>query len=478
MLLIPIQHKINWSKPPIICFLLVAINVLCYLGFSVNDDDMWGMTVRKYSESHLLNLESPLYIDYKKNSGDKKFIPLNTLSDDEKTAEIIYDKGFDRFLDKYWVSQEAIGNFDAVMREWKIARSGVQDARNRISSFRFGIIPAEKLPVTFLTSMFMHGSISHLLGNMIFLLLFGFVLEVVLGMWRFLLIYLLSGIFAAWFFCLFNNGWTTLVGASGAISGLMGMYIAIYGIKPIRFFYSLVIWFGEFTAPALIVLPLWLGKELLRQFYAPSNVANLAHFGGIASGFLLAFAAVRFYKPIDEKDYSIEKTESEDDNFKRKMARVGQYKAKMDLNAAKRVIYGLQQEYPERYELIEALYDILQIDHNSQEYQDFVLQFFDEANKSAIPVKLLKRIFDEYKQLPGASPALSGPTCIRLAQRFMGENYFESADFLLRRSVALGYTDELGVDLMRRMASYCQEKNLRSGFDYYKEQVLQLGDKN
>ena len=285
MILIPIQHKINWNKPPIICFLLIAINIICYMTFAVNDEKIFEMSFRKYHESNLLNLEWPIYVEYNKNSVDENVLSKKYFSDNEKSVEIIFNRGFDSYIDKYWENQRLMGKFDSAMSEWKIARTDIQDARDTISSFRFGIIPAEKSPVTFITCMFMHGSISHLLGNMIFLLLFGFVLEVVLGMWRFLLIYLLSGIFAAWFFCLFNNGWTTLVGASGAISGLMGMYIAIYGVKPIRFFYSLVFWFGEFTAPALIVLPLWLGKELLRQFYAPSNVANLAHFGGIASGF-------------------------------------------------------------------------------------------------------------------------------------------------------------------------------------------------
>src|SRR5690625_5933012 len=77
---------------------------------------------------------------------------------------------------------------------WKHAREMFERERNQLSSYRGGLTPAEARPITFLTSMFLHGGWDHLLGNMIFLFLFGFTLEAVLRPHTYVLMYLASGL--------------------------------------------------------------------------------------------------------------------------------------------------------------------------------------------------------------------------------------------------------------------------------------------
>ena len=98
---------------------------------------------------------------------------------------------------------------------------------------------------------------------LLFLFIFGFALEIALGRWVYLGLYLLSGVASHLLWWALDPVWVTGVGASGAISGLMGMYIGVYGLRKINFFYWLIFVFGTVRWPALAILPVWLANELL-----------------------------------------------------------------------------------------------------------------------------------------------------------------------------------------------------------------------
>jgi len=143
------------------------------------------------------------------------------------------------------------------------------------------------------TTQFLHGDTMHLLGNMFFLVICGFAVEAAIGHWRFLAFYLISGVFASLAHALLDLSSTQpLVGASGAISGVMAMYLAVFKFRKIEFFYWLFIFVGYIRAPALIILPIYIGKELV-SFYTDtdSNVAVMAHAGGFVMGALLMFVS-------------------------------------------------------------------------------------------------------------------------------------------------------------------------------------------
>jgi hypothetical protein len=143
--------------------------------------------------------------------------------------------------------------------------------------------------------VFLHGSFWHLLSNMVFLFAFGYTVELTLGHWRYLVLYLLCGIggdigdlIARW------GTYGAGIGASGAISGLMAMYVVLYGARRIRFFYQFLFYFDYVSAPAIILLPLWIGTELLQHWFDSfSNVAHMAHVGGLLPAQVLAWAYKR-----------------------------------------------------------------------------------------------------------------------------------------------------------------------------------------
>ncbi len=154
---------------------------------------------------------------------------------------------------------------------------------------------AEFKPWTWVTSAFLHGSTGHLLGNMLFLFLFGFSVELALGRGLYLGFYLLGAVgasaLAAWAYA--GKGGYGL-GASGAVSALMGMYAVMYRLRRIRFFYQLFFYFNYVTAPALILLPAWIANELLQHLVGGKGIAYMAHLGGLLTGALLMAGAMRW----------------------------------------------------------------------------------------------------------------------------------------------------------------------------------------
>jgi membrane associated rhomboid family serine protease len=148
--------------------------------------------------------------------------------------------------------------------------------------------------LTIFTSMFMHGSIIHLLGNMLFLWIFGNNVEEYLGRVNFIIFYLVCGLSAAFTQIFFNpNSTMPMVGASGAIAGVLGAYLLLYPRARV----TTVIFFGFFIRlikiPAVVVLSFWIiyqflyGISSLAVKTGEGGVAWFAHIGGFIGGIIL-----------------------------------------------------------------------------------------------------------------------------------------------------------------------------------------------
>ncbi len=168
----------------------------------------------------------------------------------------------------------------------------------------WGLVPAHPKAVTWLTSLFVHAGILHLLGNLLFFYLSGPFIEDAFGRPLFLVLYLASGAIANLVHIAgFPNSESPLIGASGAIAGIMGAFLVRFATRKIRFFYFYFIFFirtGTVELPAWIVLPLWLAQQLFfAGLTAESGVAYRAHVGGFVFGFLFAFVIKQLH--IEER---------------------------------------------------------------------------------------------------------------------------------------------------------------------------------
>jgi len=172
-------------------------------------------------------------------------------------------------------------------------------------TFSFGMVPAvlfgyAELPsplaivpawATVFTSMFIHGGWLHLLGNMLYLWLFGRGVESALGPFRFGVLYLVSGVAAAMMQAFTNpTAEVPMIGASGAIAGALGAYLILHPRANVTLFVWIFILVRLVSVPAVILLVLWFAMQLVSALNASPDepgVAFWAHVGGFIAGMIL-----------------------------------------------------------------------------------------------------------------------------------------------------------------------------------------------
>ncbi len=165
----------------------------------------------------------------------------------------------------------------------------------------YGVIPTRILnadhflsyfPV--FTSMFVHGGFMHLAGNLLYLWIFGDNIEYILGHFRYLMFYLVVGIGAALMQVLFfPDSSVPMIGASGAISGVLGAYLVKFPRNRVSILVFLVIIIRVIKVPAFMALGLWFLFQLYNGYFTDAvasgggGIAWFAHIGGFLSGFVL-----------------------------------------------------------------------------------------------------------------------------------------------------------------------------------------------
>ncbi len=154
-----------------------------------------------------------------------------------------------------------------------------------------GQIPHYTTPLgvyfNFLSSMFMHGDFMHLFGNMLFIWIFGDNLENMLGHIRYAAFYIVCGLAAAAAQIVMDTSSVIpMLGASGAISGVLGGYLLLFPTRRVR---ALIFSFLT-EVPAFVALGLWIGFQIIQGYFASAEtggVAYAAHIGGFVAGVIL-----------------------------------------------------------------------------------------------------------------------------------------------------------------------------------------------
>ena len=170
-------------------------------------------------------------------------------------------------------------------------RERLEDVASEHVFSRYGYVPGKPTLRGLFGSIFLHAGWSHLLWNMYFLWLDGCSIEDLWGRPLYAVVYLTGGVAAALAQGAYEpDALGPLVGASGAISALTGVFLIRCWDTRIRFFWMFIVFFGTFHAPAWIMLGFWLMKELFNAFvYAGvSSVAFWAHIGGFVFGAIVA----------------------------------------------------------------------------------------------------------------------------------------------------------------------------------------------
>ncbi|MAZ04942.1 rhomboid family intramembrane serine protease [Marinobacter sp. SS8-8] len=405
MLIIPAENTINWKRPPWVTLGLMMASLLVFLFYQGGDSRKLELAVEQYLDAELHLLEAPAYEDYLQRQirfeGEQsrvyelqRFQQLREANENVWLAvNLLLDREFYQYLlqnqDVIWASAERA--------YWQEQRSGIElNYLQKLSANQFGLVPADLSLHTLITYQFLHGGWGHIIGNLVFLFLLGFTVEKALGPGKFLLAYLICGALSGLVFTAFSTGsYVPLVGASGSISGLMGMYVAIYGLQKIRFFYFLGVYFNYFRAPAIAILPVWLGKEIYDYWFAgATGVAYMAHAGGLIAGAGLVWLLGKSWLQVREEFFEPEE-EEQDARFTTGYAQAMASLGRMEFDLARRQFEALRGHYPDRRILLEHLYQLAKLRPDLPTYRDRAKELMNDALSRRQPEQMIA-IWQEY----------------------------------------------------------------------------------
>jgi len=280
---------------------------------------------------------------------------------------------------------------------------------------KWGFIPAKKSFIGLLTYMFIHGGWLHLLGNLLLLYLTGPFIEDVWGRPIYTGFYLIVGMLSALMFAQHFPHFTgPLIGASGAIAGLMGAFLIRYWNTRIKFFFIFAFIFrGTFKAPAWLMLPLW----VLFEFFNANAIGSVnAEGGGVAHwahvwGFVFGVAAALGMKALKiEEKYVHPKIEAQvhfvDEGYKAfEEAMLKKSEGKLD--EAYALLLGAARKNPTNNDVVEGLWNLgVELGKENEAAEFFIRSIENEIRRDQMEIAL-NNFMDLKEKIPQASLSLT-----------------------------------------------------------------------
>ncbi len=287
-MLIPLRHEnMEGRRWPVVTFALIALNLLIFLGthWKIEAQEPERIEVR----THVLVLAAT-HPDLRMPEDVQMFV--NEVQ--SKTPELMWKElaSTERKPEDAWEAQiREVEDPEQLQAEMDtLAQRFAEEQKSSILE-NYAFVPAHPQPISYLTSVFLHTGWIHLIGNMWFLWLAGFILEDRWGRVIYPIFYILAGVAASLIHAMFNPGsLAPALGASGAIAALMGGFLVRFPKLKIHMLWYMLIFRIRFKAPAYWLLPMWLFMEVSygSLFGQASGVAHWAHVGGFIFGVLAA----------------------------------------------------------------------------------------------------------------------------------------------------------------------------------------------
>ena len=425
MLIIPLTGKTSWRNPPLLTIGLILMNVFIFFAFQGNETDMHYENADYYFASGLASIEIPQYLAYLDGRAveDSDYVSFGQLKDDVLLRHYTeLNKDF-QFLQRLENDQLVLPS-DSLYAKWKLLRNNYENRRKQIVSIKYGFRPAYKSVLTSFSYMFLHGGLGHLLGNMIFLWIVGSILELGCGRLPYIILYLTGGIAAVWLFWLFYMDNTVpLVGASGAIAGLMGAFAVLFGKTRVKIFYSLGFYFNYIKMPAIILLPVWVGNELFQLCFGDARqVAYVAHLGGLAGGAIFGLLSLKFFpfynsetfqeKPQDETSLLLEDA----------LRRI----AELDFESGCRLLEQVLAKEPDHIDALTHLFNVYKLEPEKPRFHKIAKNLIFHLSRSCDTYESAHQFYLVYCRLT-RRPRLSPQLYVELSSIFSTNGHIEHA---------------------------------------------------
>lgn len=288
-MLIPIKHENMAARRwPVVTLALIAINTAVFLFTAKAIDDQQPELGE--TKAHILILAA-LHPEIKLQAESQSLVDGFKQSHPDEWKRV--QDPFRDIIDPYDAKLKMMEDTSKLQAEADELNQQLIKLSAASIAEQYAFIPAIRKPLTYLTATFLHGGILHLVGNMWFLWLAGFVLEDLWGRWLYTAFYLIAGAAALQFYAWTDPGSVTpTLGASGAVAALMGAFLI--RLPKMKIEMAWLFWFRiyRFWAPAYWLLPLWLLGEVFSGAVlgAMSSTAHWAHVGGFLFGAAAAVA--------------------------------------------------------------------------------------------------------------------------------------------------------------------------------------------
>lgn len=433
MLILPMERTFNIRRPPVVTMLLLILNTVVFMSTNGKDEQILFDSIDAYEDEAILETEFPLFQQFliRESSADDYWLDFDSTDelDEYDRASLIVrlltDDTYAQYLER---SSGIFSNREqnALARKQAIFETEV----SRLSAYRFGFAPSEFSVLTLFTSQFLHGDWGHLIGNMVILLLIGLTVEQLLGSFNFTLFYLLSGAIGALVFGIVHFGSAVpLVGASGAISGLMGMYVAAYGTRKIRFFYWIAFYFNYARLPALMMLPVWVGKEVFDYFLTDSNVAYTAHAGGLVAGAGLVLLGRSSFAKIDTE---IIENRDEANEYRRNLEHALRMIDRADFLAAKQALTRMLDQHPGDARVMFHLAQIAKAKPGTKDYHFAVYHYLGRVMARGSLDEDALDVIRDYWQIAQPGPRIKGQLLTQIINKLIATGQLQLAEQLTK----------------------------------------------
>ena len=460
MLILPMERTFDIRRPPVVTFLLLLINVIVFFATVGGDEGAIDAAIAEYEDRQLLDIELPIFKEYLAAVPDapEEWQRLENAGalDEEERYFLVYwmlmDPDYSDYIDRN-ADRFTIRELDALEEKEEI----VETYQETMPVFRYGFIPADFSVLTMLTSQFMHGGLGHLVGNMVILVLIGLTVEQLLGSFNFLLFYLISGAVGCILFGIIHLGSPLpLVGASGAISGVMGMYVAAYGRRPIRFFYWIGFYFNYIKLPALVMLPVWLGKEVFDFFFTDTNVAYTAHAGGLVAGAALVLVGKNSFAKIDVE---VMENRDMDAEYREDLARALHLVDNANFVPARDMLVRLLKRYPDDHRVLFQIVQLLKAHPASKDYHVATYKYLKSVLTTGTVSKDALTVIEDYWECATPKPRIQGTLLQQLINKLIVVDELELAEEICESAEEHGLLD---AEALEQANSY-RLKRQRSG---------------
>ncbi len=419
---LPLDRKPDWKNPPLITLILVIANVLAFYMWQFNDDQREQTTYEYYTQSELDLIELKAYVEYRlqhESSNTEHSVTRDTYDEMRSNGD------FQNKLEQERIITPASENY----QDWRFKRERFEQLRDRSVSSKYAFNPSQPRLITYFSSLFLHADSGHLFGNIIMLILLGLGIEILLGRSLFLIGYLFSG--------LASNGLSALIdgdkfiyglGASGAIAGVMGMAIVIYGFRKINFFYFMIFYFDVIKARAIWLLPIYVVSQAIIEFAFNTNTNVTAHLGGFLGG--LVFAGMLKFIPNAIKHELIDESQQQS-SFASEFNDAQALLTKLDIENAKKKFLALDKKYPNNLAILQQLFTIAKYNPASEEYHELAYKLLNLPGADSETISIIHATYRHYASQAKPRPRWTPELLATIAEKFASNEKLIEAENII-----------------------------------------------